>query len=121
MKLLQPHVTDFRELFPLHTTDDSDKPKARPVDDWRTVVGPHCQLNHKENGYSSLWVSCSDAVMSRIRENMIDVGGDHVESLFFKVIDHGNGESLVVVSYNTILGSRWISHVRTETVPFPEA
>ena len=110
--LANPHVETFAECFSLHTFNKDEAPAPRRIEGIGSC-GPWCSRHAQDGRYSSLYVSAADWVLSRCKELLV-VPEDQ---LYFQIIDHTNGWSLVTLQYNTIIGSRWLAYIRTDSIP----
>jgi len=121
-EIAQPHVETFREVFEDSKPYEHGKPAFAPRilrgsdcltgKETETPIGPYCMWrDHYENSFS---VSCADWVLSRLKERTISLENN---SMFFEIISHDNGWSLVTCSHNLILGSVWIAYIRTNSIP----
>lgn len=114
-EIINPNAISLTDVFEdIKAYDDNNPPKSRI---WETKngikipVGPRCYF--KGQGRKSLGVKCKYWVMEEIKKNMIPIEND---SLYFEIISHDNGWSLIVISYNLILGSRWLAYVKTSSI-----
>ena len=117
--VMRADVTRFDEIFDAATEYDApDAPKSRSWigDGTRPPipVGPYCPIRKLGGGHGSLAVSCRDWVLSEIDRNMLAIDND---SLHFGIVEHEGGWSLVYVSYNVIIGDRWLAYIKTDTIP----
>lgn len=112
-----PGALSFTDLFPAML----NKSKSWPVDPSRTDsmrIGNMLSLRHRTRPYAFGRVTISDAVLETVQRCMLNVENDRTH---FEAIDHGNGFALIVISYGSILGSRWLAYVKTDTVPWGES
>lgn len=93
-------VESFETLFPHHEPFKLD--------------GPGRYL-HFRKGQASMRVRASEEVEQYIRTQMMSIVSD--SHIHFEVIDHENGWSLVVVSYNIIIGNRYLAYIKTDSIP----
>lgn len=112
-KILQPHVTTFAEVFPSFRPYDSRETCLQWIVDGRDkmAVSSYCVIREP---HQSLNVTLADWILSRIRESMLLIPNDR---LFFEIVNHDNGWSLVVVSHGVIIGSRWLAYIKTDSLP----
>ena len=121
-ELRLPEVTSFNELFASHREGYKVgrrcwKPKtvvagAKPNE--RNIIGEYCLF---QDPHRSMHVQPTKTVIELIRRDCVvhDAG-----PIFFKIIHHNDGKSLVVWSYNSILGGRGLARIDTDTIPESE-
>ena len=94
--VLLPDVEDFADLF--------------EVTDKR---GYYCALSKRKAGHASYRVRPTAITEEAVKENMLEGLG-----IYFEAIEHGNGRTLIVATYEQIIGSRYLAYVKTGTVPW---
>lgn len=106
-----PEVTTFAELFPKsakyeHFKTQFTKQNARNG----ARVGNYCA----RMGGPSLDVECAGFVIEEIGKRTISIANDE---LYFQLVDHHNGWTLVVVNYNQIIGNFYLAYIKTDSIP----
>lgn len=105
-KLIHPAGT-FKELF-----DVVNKDMLIPIHKNNVLgmyISSYCLCSDE---YLSLKVKPKDELVKSIEDNVIAID----DRLYFEIINWGK-KSLVVVKYSSIIGSRWIAHIKTNSVP----
>jgi len=134
--LLFPDVTDINKLFDrivpaaASKPDDATRPAAYYLVDGGELphsaaqrkpgdvpFGPYCYRHTLEQGYLSYDVHPTLELATCLQRRMIWVAYD---AIHFKIVDHKDNMSLVVASYSQILGTHWLSYVRTDSIPVRE-
>ena len=65
-------------------------------------------------GGGHFFVKPRKEVLTFLRESMLNIDWDHY---YFKGVERADGTTLILCQYNSIIGSRWLSLVDSETVP----
>jgi hypothetical protein len=106
-----PKVTTFAELFPKSAKYEYPKTKfPKRVASNGMLVGNYCM--HRDG--ESLDVQCADFVIEAIGQRTISIANDE---LYFDLVDHNNGWTLVVVNYNQIIGNFYLAYIKTDSIP----
>lgn len=112
-----PQIDNFGDLFHVcsATKDEAKKPEPRKIlldngKPSKMTVGSFIMMRDG----NSFYAAPKDCILSEVKRSMIIIDYDE---LFFEIIDHENGWSLVVVSYNQIIGTRWLAYIKTKSIP----
>jgi hypothetical protein len=99
-----PEVSKFSDLFgniePKQNREFADK---AVISNWLLYSDHHSEYR-----------APTEKTLEYVRNNMLPVDYD---SIYFRVIDRGDNETLIVAQYNQIIGSRWLAFIKTDSVP----
>lgn len=114
-----PEIRSFHELFEAAEPWDKNSEKrmglipASSSSHGRRretlYIGPYLTLG----GGRSMAVRPTQMVIDWIKNNMLTMD----DRLFFEIVDRGEGDALVIVSHNKIIGSRWLAMIDASTIP----
>ena len=100
----------FIECYPwahdLEQPKEITRPSAYEGNDHFTFS---CWINEQTDGdYVSWLVTPKAFLLDRLSQMMLGVEGD---SIYFSLVEHLNGCSLLIAKYNQIIGSRYIAYL----------
>lgn len=116
----------FADLFTITTKDDPGVPWTFTDHTWskranRSIarkatirIGPYMAVTGV-GGYRSLYVRPSVDLVAHIQAYMIAAGAN--DAITFEAVNRDGGETLLVAKNSTIIGSRWLAIVPTDTIP----
>jgi len=67
--------------------------------------------------HRSLYVEPTDMVRDFVKKNMHDLVG---VDTYYEMVIYEDGTTLVLAKYQSIIGSRWLADIRTDSIPFKE-
>lgn len=76
------------------------------------VVRSYCTVTGV-NGRGALDVTPTKKVLDFIEQNMFRI----YPGMYFEMVQRDNGETLVMVKYDSIIGSRWLALIPSTEVP----
>lgn len=104
-----PEKGSFSDFFEAYGYDKKDV----VADPTCPRISNYCQVSIGGSGYShALYVRPTQELLTWMKANMLIEQGTN-----FKIVIYDDGTALVLVSYDQILGSRWLSLVDSSTVP----
>ena len=104
-----PEKGSFDDFF----DDYSYNKKDVVADPTNSRISNYCQVSKAGSGYShALYVRPTQELLKWIKGNMLVCEGTH-----FQCVNYDDGTSLVLISHDQIIGTRWLSLVDSSTVP----
>lgn len=112
--LHMPEVKTLAELFEIAEAFETDSRTMKVLNKGRAAttsrgqkIGPYCMVTGHPTGHQSLWVRPTAMLIEFVEKTMMPI----VEgSVFFDLVWHGD-EVLVIVKYDQIIGSRWLTKI----------
>lgn len=103
----------FTEVRPWVQRQDGHADDVEPDTD----IGHYLAVSGK-GGHRGFWVKPAPFLVAWIEANMLRIDNDRK---YFEVVIRDDDTALVLVKYNVILGSRWMTIVPASTLTLPEA
>ena len=111
----RPDIVDFAEVLTINgpyvspKNGDERRKKGIALNGRGAYISDWARLPGWRTGAS---VHPSDWVVRRL----MDAAMEDL-SMYFDVVSHENGWSLIIANYDQIIGSKWLAYVRTNTIP----
>jgi len=100
----------FTEIHPWDAKRDGHPDDVEPDTD----IGHYLTVGGA-GGHRSFWARPAPSLVKWVMDNMLHLDNDRK---FFEVVVREDGSALILVKYNQILGSRWLTIVPAASLPW---
>jgi hypothetical protein len=91
-------INTFDELF-----KSASKTKAQGL--------IYCMISGQDQAHSSLYVEPNEMLKEFVKTKMLDF------EVYYEIVIYDDGTALVLAKYQSILGSRWLADIKTDSIP----
>jgi hypothetical protein len=77
-------------------------------------ISSYCHSRKQDGSFLTLYVKPKQFIINWIKENMLNIGYDN---LYFEIVEHDDGKALLLIHYNLIIGSRWLTKINIDSIP----